>query len=285
MAVVLAAYTQRLATLAATTVENPSPASGILCMRGVEYDRSFNDEFHVFHPNERTGGTWDTRYDWGRSNPGARDAAYYADPSLPGAGGKPLGIDPFHVGTDGLTITAARAPTAIRPYIHGLAYTSGLITTQHSFTQLYGYFEARIKLPSGKGLWPAFWMLPSVGYPPPEIDVMEVLGDQQRVVFQTTHAAGMPQEQEIFTGTDATDGAFHTYGVIWTRESVVFLIDGIVTSRFKNTANTPMFLLANLQVGGAGSWPGEPNAATRFPAEMTIAYMRAYRATGRACAK
>ncbi len=145
-----------------------------------------------------------------------------------------------------------------------------------------GYFEAQIRIPRGKGLWPAFWLLPVSGYPP-ELDVIEALGDAPQRVYSSTHAvAGAGSGAQVHT--DVNDpGAFHRYGMAWTPDGITFYVDGSRTGTVPNVSQQPMYMLLNLQVGGPGSWPGPPDAASEFPASMTVRYVHAYRLEAGKC--
>jgi beta-glucanase (GH16 family) len=150
---------------------------------------------------------------------------------------------------------------------------SGLITTQPSFAQAFGYFEAGLQLPAGKGLWPALWLLPIDMTWPPEIDIMESIGDPL-TAYMSTHS----KAEADFTQKVAVDGpGFHTFAVSWDPGSVVWYVDRRVVARKPTPADMhkPMYLLANLAVGG--TWPGAPDDSTRFPARYRIAFIRAYR--------
>ena len=164
-------------------------------------------------------------------------------------------------------------PPELRPLLKNYAYMSGVITTQPSFSQTYGYFEMRAKLPRGKGLWPAFWLLPLDQSWPPEIDVMESIGDPSQV-YVTTHSK--TTKAPGFEPKIAPD-EFHTFAVSWDASDVIWYIDGKEVGRHATPADMhkPMFMLANLAVGG--NWPGRPDASTRFPATYEIDYIRAYR--------
>jgi beta-glucanase (GH16 family) len=267
---------------AAQVAANSAP----LCVAGVRYTVTFDGEFATFsrYDGTRADGTWDTTYSWGRTNPGAKDAALYVDPSFTLPNGTAPGLDPFSVAGGVLMITARTMPPDLAAAEPGLNYISGLVTTRHSFSQAYGYFEASMKLPRGRGLWPAFWMLPELGYPRgtpnPEIDVMEVLGNDPARVYQTTHELDSgPGRQFVRTDVDSADG-FHRYGVAWSPSGITFYVDGKASGTAPNVTSRPMYLLANLQVGGPGSWPGEPTGATSFPATMDVQYVRAYRSAG-----
>ncbi len=164
--------------------------------------------------------------------------------------------------------------TARKESYNGKSYTSGIITTQSRFAQTYGYFEMRAQLPYGKGLWPAFWLMPDPSGWPPEIDVMENLGNN--TVYMTLHPTSGSQSQGYYS-TDVSAN-YHTYGIDWQPGYIIWSIDGIERFRVSDTSkipNIPMFILANLAVGG--SWPGSPDASTVFPASYNIDYIRVWK--------
>jgi beta-glucanase (GH16 family) len=184
--------------------------------------------------------------------------------------------------TDGV-LTIAATPKPGQP----LPYTSGIITTQYSFSQTYGYFEIRAQLPAGSGLWPAFWLLPLDKTWPPEIDAMEAFGDTNPANgegsrTQIHYASHTPPDNQICgnwfdTKVDVTAG-FHTYGVDWEPDGITYYFDGTpyATCPPNPAANKPFYMLINLAVGGTGSWPGVPNAANIWPAQLKVDYVRAY---------
>jgi beta-glucanase (GH16 family) len=135
----------------------------------------------------------------------------------------------------------------------------------------------RAKLPPGKGLWPAFWLLPRDQSWPPEIDVMEAVSDPTHI-YSTVHSKVAPDGS---AEAHITPNAFHTFAVSWDAKQVGWYLDGkrIGATPTPGDLHKPMYMLANLAVGG--EWPGSPDASTVFPAKMTIAYMRAYRFAGR----
>jgi len=162
---------------------------------------------------------------------------------------------------------------AKREGVNGRPYTSGMISSDprngKGFLHTYGYIEARIKVPGGKGMWPAFWNLPWPIAWPPEIDIVEVLGDECVAEFHLHPNAN-------YQGTNVCD-TWHTYAVDWRPGKVVWYLDGI--ERYREEGNhipsQPMYLLLNLAVGG--SWPGSPDSSTPFPGIMEIDYVRVYR--------
>jgi beta-glucanase (GH16 family) len=133
----------------------------------------------------------------------------------------------------------------------------------------------RARLPRGKGLWPAFWLLPKDQSWPPEIDVMEEIGDPG-VVYHTVHSR-IADQPGVKAEVPGDPDGFHTFAVAWDPQQVVWYVDGRETARKPTPpdANKPMYLLVNLAVGG--HWPGVPDASTAFPARMTVRWVRAYR--------
>jgi len=150
----------------------------------------------------------------------------------------------------------------------------------------HGYVEARVKLPAGKGLWPAFWLLNShYVEDAPEIDVMEFLGDGTDTIYHTYHYFDTSNNwQKISTPSFETKGpdwtnSFHTFGLAWSPNELVWYVDGVETKRITNDeykiSTQAMYLIANLAVGGL--WPGAPDASTVFPATYELDYIRAYK--------
>jgi beta-glucanase (GH16 family) len=226
-------------------------------------------------------GIWDTTYAWGdRTLADNKEQEFYIDP-----GYKKLGITPFSIQNGVLHITALPASATLKPQINNLDYTSGMISSAHSFSETYGYFEMRAQLPAGKGLWPAFWMLahdPVDMNAPQEIDIMEMIGDHPTALNTSLHGASTinkPAGNGIGTRVGDMTIGFHTYGVLWGPQTISFYFDGQAVWSQPTPADMhrPMYLIANLAVGG--TWPGSPNSSTQFPAEMKIDYIRAY-ATG-----
>ena len=191
------------------------------------------------------------------------------------------------VGTDGYLHIVARSPSA------GV-YTSARMKTQGMFSLLYGRVEARIKMPEGQGLWPAFWTLgnniATDGWPAcGEQDIMEHINQPT-----PDWVAGSVLAPSLNLGTNYTATAsngfsasdWHTYGMIWTKGSVEYYVDSpsnvyatyTPSSQAGGTwpfdSGNANFLILNLAVGG--NWPGSPNNTTPFPAEMLVDYVRVY---------
>ncbi len=239
---------------------------------------TFSDDFKTLRLWNGKVGVWRPTFGDGtqtgldrRELPANGEMQLYVDPGLADAEG-PMGLSAMRISQGRLEIVGSPAPAALARRLGGHRYVSGLISSQPSFHQTYGYFEMRAELPRGKGLWPAFWLLPAdLGWPP-EIDVMESIGDPTRV-YMTTHTAqgvGVAAETTISAG-------FHVFAVSWDPKAVIWYVDGLEIAREPTPPDLdkPMYMLANLAIGGG--WPGPPDAATRFPAILRIDYIRAYR--------
>ncbi len=157
-------------------------------------------------------------------------------------------------------------------------YCSGMMTTYGKFAQRYGRFEIRCRVPSGKGLWPAFWLLPQPFTWPPEIDIFEILGHQTDRAYFTCHWRDKQgkclSEGGSARGINFANG-FHTFTLDWTAGHLIWYVDGKEKVRkTTNIPNTKMFMLVNLAVGG--TWPGAPDSKTVFPCSLQIDYVRVY---------
>ncbi len=180
-------------------------------------------------------------------------------------------------------------------------YTSARIKTQNLFAQTYGRFEARIKIPRGEGMWPAFWMLgddiATVGWPEcGEIDIMENIGKEPTAVHASLHGPAAPSAEPANKKVTADltskfslpnnpnlSDDFHLYAVEWDPQTIRFFIDQnnyatFTRSQWPQNAPWPFdhkfFLILNLAVGG--DWPGPPDASTVFPKELLVDYVRVY---------
>lgn len=192
--------------------------------------------------------------------------------------------------------------TAQKQSLSGYNYTSARIKTQDKFFFEFGKVEARIKLPYGKGMWPAFWMLgeniSSVGWPScGENDILEMIGGSgtgstgnavsDSTVYGTLHwsqngsEASSGGKYSLSSGKFADD--FHLFGVIWTSKLVQFYVDNTVyyqvdiTPTALNAFRNNFFIILNLAVGG--TWPGNPDNSTVFPQTMQVDYVRLYQDT------
>jgi hypothetical protein len=235
----------------------------------VSLHRTFHDDFDE-HPLSK--GKWVPHYAGGAAWPAARywggdgsdfkrktawngEQQIYVDPRYGGRETTPLGLDPFKIRDGILSIVASRTPSQLKAVLFNNEYVSGILTTQGSFSQKYGYFEIRSKIPVGTGVWPAFWMLADDGGWPPEVDVMEGRGQRPGALVMTTHWR-IPATQVVEScGFDfslpgaATD--FHDYGVLWLRDRLVYFIDRKPVSDIKVPVgfDDPMYMIVNLAMG------------------------------------
>jgi Ca2+-binding RTX toxin-like protein len=250
---------------------------------------TFDDEFNslsLARNSDGLGGTWKTNFDFGiaygtkslssHTLLNNEEQEIYVSPDYAGdavKGTAGLGINPFSVQDGVLTITAEKTPDALKGDLWNMPYTSGLLTTQNSFAQQYGYFEIKAALPQDHGAWPAFWLLPADGTNPLELDVMENVGGD--MAYQTAHFSDAfgAKTKESFANFVSDPGSFHTYGMLWTAKEVAWYIDGVEVSSMPTPTdmNKPMFMLVNLAVGG--NWAG---AATFDSTEMKVDYVHAY---------
>ncbi|MEO6816898.1 MAG: glycoside hydrolase family 16 protein [Edaphobacter sp.] len=180
-------------------------------------------------------------------------------------------------------------------------YTSARIRTKGLFSQTYGRFEASIKLPLDKGIWPAFWLLgdniDSVGWPKcGEIDIFENIGEPS-TIYSTLHGPGYSGAHGIsakfaLPAGQAVNKGFHLYAVEWAPNDIKFFLDNkLIAERTPADLppgttwvyDHPFFIILNVAVGGA--WPGDPDATTKFPQKMLVNYVRVYTRSGESHAR
>ncbi len=196
-----------------------------------------------------------------------------------------------------LVITATTENTATTAYTchYGACeYTSARLLTLNKFSFMYGRAEARLKLPSGQGIWPAFWTLganfETVNWPGSgEIDIMENIGREPNIVHGTVHGPNYSGGNGIgggYTLTTALSEDFHVYAIEWEPDEIRWYVDGIhyftvTRDQIETAGNTwvydhPFFFIMNVAVGGY--WPGYPDATSTFPQTMEADYVRVYQA-------
>jgi beta-glucanase (GH16 family) len=171
----------------------------------------------------------------------------------------------------------------------GRNYTSARMKTEGKFDHAYGRFEARIQIPKGQGIWPAFWLLGndigSAGWPAcGEIDIMENIGKEPTIVHGTIHGPNYGPGAPFSLANKAPfSDAYHIYAIEWETAAIRFYVDGSLyetrtPADLPNGApwefNHPFFILLNVAVGG--QWPGNPDGTTTFPQQMLVDYVRVY---------
>ncbi|WP_405294283.1 family 16 glycosylhydrolase [Algibacter sp. Ld11] len=181
--------------------------------------------------------------------------------------------------------------TANKESFQGSDYTSARIITKGKFEQAYGRFEARIRLPYGQGLWPAFWLLGAdideVGWPQcGEIDIMENRGQEPTLINGTVHGPGYSAGESISKSYELTndrfDTGFHIFGIEWGPEYINYYVDDVLYNQITPDDVTgewvydhPFFIIINMAVGG--DYVGAPNGETVFPQTMLVDYVRVYK--------
>lgn len=224
-------------------------------------------------PNARF---WNYDIGTGGNGWGNNELEYYTD--------RPENV---HVTTNGTLKIIANKES-----FQGANYTSARLKTQNKFSQAYGRFEARIKMPWGQGLWPAFWLLgddiETVGWPNcGEIDIMEYRGQEPTIMHGTVHGPNYSAVNGIGKAYDLVndrfDTGFHIFGIEWTREHINFYVDDVLYNQITPedvtgewVFNKPFFIIMNVAVGG--NYVGSPNENTVFPQTMEVDYVRVYSA-------
>ena len=247
---------------------------------GGKWTLVWSDEFSV--PDGSAPDTKKWTYDIGGKGWGNQELEYYTNRK-----------ENARIENGNLVITALRETYT---GADGLTrdYTSARLKTQGLFTQAYGRFEARIKIPEGQGMWPAFWMLgediSSAGWPKcGEIDIMENVGKEPGTVHGSLHGPSTERPTSDLTaifglppGQSFADD-FHLYAIEWEPDSVRFYVDANLYATFNSSQwpaggkwvfDHPFFIILNLAVGG--NWPGGPDASTKFPQSMLVDYVRVY---------
>lgn len=244
-----------------------------------DWQRIWQDEFEGTAGQSPDSMKWD--YDIG-------DGTLYGLP--PGWGNGQLEYDtdrPENVSLDG---QGNLAIVARKESYMGSGYTSARIVTRGLFEKTYGRFEARIRLPWGQGIWPAFWLLGSnfseVGWPAcGEIDIMEYRGQETSIVHGTVHGPGysagngVTESYSLQNGRFDTD--FHLFAVEWGTDYIEFYVDNQLYQTITPddvsgewVFDHPFYIILNIAVGGG--YVGSPNETTVFPQTMLIDYVRVY---------
>ncbi|TDP94024.1 beta-glucanase (GH16 family) [Labedaea rhizosphaerae] len=239
---------------------------------------SFADDFDGPAGAGVDGGKWQHEIGNGGDGWGNHELEYYTDGTANAA------LD----GQGHLVITAKQESVG-NCWNGPCQYSSAKFSTPGTFTAAYGHFEARMKLPRGQGVWPAFWMLgdniSSAGWPNcGEIDIMENVGKEPGTVHGTIHGPGYSGAGGIGAGYTLPGGAsfaddFHTFAVDWSPNQIVWSVDGnAYETRTPADLNGnqwvfdhPFYLIMNFAVGGY--WPGDPDGSTQFPQQLVIDYV------------
>jgi beta-glucanase (GH16 family) len=203
---------------------------------------------------------WSNGFGWGDT---AVNFAAWCDPAA-------------NVVVDGVLVQRAERLPAPR---NGKDYSGACLHTKGTFSQLYGYWEARMRVAAGPGVHSAFWGKPASEAWPPELDVEEIGGDRPDTVIMSAHwrdETGHRLKNKRYRGPDFADG-FHAFGLEWSPEGSTWYVDGVERARITDGAEAmaaqgPSYALLNLQVGLGGAV--QPSAATPFPAYQLVDYVR-----------
>ncbi len=255
-------------TTTTTTTEPPMPIGDGAA--DTSWDLVFADEFNAEH----LADTWSLCYWWaqeaGCTNESNNNLQWYLPDAVSVA--------------DGVLRLTARVESVLSSDDERYEYVSGIVTSddeqESGFSFQYGYVEGRLHVPSGKGLWSAFWMLPASHESRPEIDIAEILGDAPDTVEMHAHGVDSSGDR-VSSGQDWSEPGFaddwHVYAIDWNPDRVVWYVDGIERWRLGDqdlVPAEPLYLVTNLAVGG--DWPGAPDASTEFPAVLELDYVRVW---------
>jgi len=252
--------TASLATQAAINVE--------------DYALVFNDEFNG---TILDGAKWNTEMAWGSDLVINDENQYYVDTTA----NPDAAYNPFSFDGEALVISAAETPEAMAAVANGQSHVSGALTTLGKFDMSYGYVEARVDLPAGKGLWPSIWMLGTEFIDlKPQLYMMEFNGSNPNSVYHNynyTDEDGnlrSPRQHEVVV-EGASEG-WQTIGVRWSVGEMVYYVNGYPTFQVtgESVASQAMYLIMNLAVGGL--WVDDPDETTPNPAEFKVDYVRIY---------
>lgn len=227
-----------------------------------QWNLVFDDEFDGDSLNT---ANWSRQLDW--SPTAINGQLQYYNPAPDGA---------VTVKNGSLRLTATAQPQG------GFPYTSGAVASQGKVTFLYGVIEARLRVPDGSGLWPAFWLMPADLSWPPEIDVAEFNGGEPARVYLAAHwgsSGDLHHFSNVFDGPNLTT-AFHTYSLRWEPGALFWYVDGVRRAEWQGGDSVPaepMYVIFNLAVGG--SFVGQPSA-NDFPATLEIDYVRIWHPSG-----
>jgi beta-glucanase (GH16 family) len=252
-----------------------SSSSSLLDVSG--FTLTAGEDFTTLSLWDGSTGVWATNWPSpvglvnGSSLGGARELEWYIDHTY----APTAAVVPWSVSGGILTLTADNAASGIQPLINSYLYTSGMLTTRYSFSQLYGYFEMKAQMPSGQNLWPAFWLMPVDDTWPPEIDIVEMFGHLPTLLDTSSHCGTTGIDvvtNSVTTVANMTTG-YHTYGVDWRADFIRWYFDGKQVFQVATPADChkAMYIIVNLAIYGPGFVAGT------FPQHMLVDYIRAYR--------
>jgi hypothetical protein len=243
------------------------------------YQLTFSEEFTRLSLDAccTRDGTWATYWcKWNiRNLSGNNDRALKANPSFRGTGGPTLAEHGLvtHERTVGNTLNlyGRVIPILIRSQYYNFSYVGGMISTERTHAQTYGYWEVRARFTNtSRGHHWAMWLIPQDGSWPPEIDMVEVVGENPNRFYMNSHGDKRPL---TWFSPDDPSG-WHTWGFLWTQNDLVWYVDGVERKRISNYINKPMYLVISPEIGN--SWAGSTDGSTVWPMEAEVDYVRVY---------
>ena len=246
-----------------------------------DYSAVFTEEFDGTSLDR---SRWKTSLPWGPDQVINLESQYFVNTF---GSGNLVDYDPFVLTGDTLQITGIQTPPEQLEAANGQPFLSGVLTSSDHFELTYGYIEMRAKLASGDGMLSTFFLFNQDFYKnKPEIDIIEYLGGRADKAYQTYHYFDSNRARdsrgekhssptmETVTNQDLSSD-FHTYGVLWEPELVVFYIDGVEVRRLEGVrvSDEPMNIVTQLVMGS--EWIGDPDPA-QVPAVVEIDYIRAF---------
>ena len=265
-------------TIDAFTADNFLLASNVVTKKMAV---TFDDEFGTGSFSASGGGLqtlWRTDYGWGgnpnalvaRTLPQTGEKELFVDPAMVSlATGTAITTTPFSLKNGALVISAAPAPASQQGALYGYKFTSGMLSTRDSFTQTYGYFETKMKLPAGGGAWPAFWLYSVSGGA--EIDIMESHGSDTWTATTHSFATGSAVVGSSTIYTPDLSTAWHAFGLLWTATTITWYLDGVAVRQIATPADMhgPMYMIMDLALD-------KTTSASFTGASMNVAYVHAF---------
>jgi beta-glucanase (GH16 family) len=236
----------------------------------------FDDEFNSLDFWNGTSGTWQTSYSWSPDGYAGSDmSSWFVNPMYGPT--STADANPYSV-VDGVLKLGiiARPSDVASSSVGGENYLSGLMTTYPSFSQEYGYFEMDAEMSAAPGTMSAFWLLPTSGAWPPEIDIAEVLANNPTTLATTAHTATQAAQLQGLTTVSNMTTSFNTYAVDWEANTITWYFDNTEVYQIPTPADMhqPMYILLDTAAGTSGSWEGAPS--TGLPAAMQVDWVRVY---------
>lgn len=225
---------------------------------------TFDEEFDTL------GNVLQTQYAWAQNGFATGDmASWLANPSLLPADANTVSVD-----NGVLTLSDIPKPADVSSdQIGGLSRIAGQVETEGTFSQTYGYFEARIQMPAGRGEMGAFWLSGSTGISP-QLDIAEMVSNNPGTLVNTVWNSA--EADSHWTDVANMTEGYHTYAVDWTPDQITWSFDGQQTFQVATPSNlhTPLHLIASMTSGQEGSWEGTADPSSS--SQMKIDYIRAY---------